>query len=95
VCAPQPENKEDLLSILEPFHISCFTHIHLGLISSEIEGNLVPCINCVSLEALGRSSSKVIGLLLFKVAAFLKGKCALGPFLSVLVIKCPTQMVMC
>ena len=25
----------------------------------------------------------------------LKGKCALGPFLSILVIKCPTQMVMC
>jgi hypothetical protein len=24
-----------------------------------------------------------------------KGKCALGPFLSILVIKCPTQMVMC
>jgi hypothetical protein len=24
---------------------------------------------------------------------FLKGKCALGPFLSILVIKCPTQMV--
>jgi hypothetical protein len=23
----------------------------------------------------------------------LKGKCALGPFLSILVIKCPTQMV--
>jgi hypothetical protein len=27
--------------------------------------------------------------------AKLKGKCALGPFLSILVIKCPTQMVMC
>jgi hypothetical protein len=25
----------------------------------------------------------------------LKGKCALGPFLRILVIKCPTQMVMC
>jgi hypothetical protein len=25
----------------------------------------------------------------------LKGKCALGPFLSILVIKCPTQMIMC
>jgi hypothetical protein len=25
----------------------------------------------------------------------LKGKCALGPFLSILVIKCPTKMVMC
>jgi hypothetical protein len=25
----------------------------------------------------------------------LKGKCALGPFLNILVIKCPTQMVMC
>jgi hypothetical protein len=25
----------------------------------------------------------------------LKGECALGPFLSILVIKCPTQMVMC
>jgi hypothetical protein len=24
-----------------------------------------------------------------------KGKCALGSFLSILVIKCPTQMVMC
>jgi hypothetical protein len=23
----------------------------------------------------------------------LKGKCALGPFISILVIKCPTQMV--
>ena len=27
--------------------------------------------------------------------ATLKGKCALGSFLSILVIKCPTQMVMC
>jgi hypothetical protein len=26
---------------------------------------------------------------------YLKRKCALGPFLSILVIKCPTQMVMC
>jgi hypothetical protein len=25
----------------------------------------------------------------------LKGKCALGPFLSVLVIKCPTQVSKC
>jgi hypothetical protein len=25
----------------------------------------------------------------------LKGKCALEPFLSILVIKCPTQMIMC
>jgi hypothetical protein len=24
----------------------------------------------------------------------LKGKCALGPFLSILVIKCPTQIVL-
>jgi hypothetical protein len=24
---------------------------------------------------------------------YVKGKCALGPFLSILVIKCPTQMV--
>jgi hypothetical protein len=24
-----------------------------------------------------------------------KGKCALGSFLSILVVKCPTQMVMC
>jgi hypothetical protein len=28
-------------------------------------------------------------------AKVLKEKCALGPFLSILVIKCPTQMVMC
>jgi hypothetical protein len=27
------------------------------------------------------------------IAALVKGKCALGPFLSILVIKCPTQMV--
>jgi hypothetical protein len=27
------------------------------------------------------------------ISAVLKGKCALGPFLSILVIKCPTQMV--
>jgi hypothetical protein len=26
---------------------------------------------------------------------FLKGKCALGPFLSILVIKCPTQVPKC
>jgi hypothetical protein len=25
----------------------------------------------------------------------LKGKCALGPFLSILVIKCPTQVLKC
>jgi hypothetical protein len=25
----------------------------------------------------------------------LKGKCALGPFLSILVIKCPTQVPKC
>jgi hypothetical protein len=26
---------------------------------------------------------------------YLKGKCALGPFLSILVIKCPTQVLKC
>jgi hypothetical protein len=31
----------------------------------------------------------------FTVMPFVKGKCALGPFLTILVIKCPTQMVMC
>jgi hypothetical protein len=33
----------------------------------------------------------------FEVAELdgVKGKCALRPFLSILVIKCPTQMVMC
>jgi hypothetical protein len=29
------------------------------------------------------------------VKTVLKGKCTLGPFLNILVIKCPTQMVMC
>jgi hypothetical protein len=34
-------------------------------------------------------------LLTILVRQWVKGKCALGPFLSILVIKCPTQMVMC
>ena len=32
---------------------------------------------------------------LLRACVLMKGKCALGPFLSILVIKCPTQMVMC
>jgi hypothetical protein len=30
-----------------------------------------------------------------RVEKALKGKCALGPFLSILVIKCPTQVPKC
>jgi hypothetical protein len=33
--------------------------------------------------------------LAFQSWYYLKGKCAIGPFLSILVIKCPTQMFMC
>jgi hypothetical protein len=41
----------------------------LGLHSSEIESHLVHCIKLLIFEALGRSSSEVVGLLLLEVAA--------------------------
>jgi hypothetical protein len=37
----------------------------MGLHSSEIESHLVHCIKLLIFEALGRSSSEVVGLLLF------------------------------
>jgi hypothetical protein len=40
----------------------------LGLHSSEIENYLVHCIKLLSFEALGRSSSEVIGMLLLEVS---------------------------
>jgi hypothetical protein len=36
-----------------------------------------------------------LGLVEMLAWKMMKGKCALGPFLSILVIKCPTQMFMC
>jgi hypothetical protein len=37
----------------------------------------------------------ILSILVESTHSSLKGKCALGPFLSILVIKCPTQIVMC
>jgi hypothetical protein len=41
----------------------------LGFHSIEIESHLVHCIKLLIFEALGRSSSEVVGLLLLEVAA--------------------------
>jgi hypothetical protein len=41
----------------------------LGLHPSEIESHLVHCIKLLIFEALGRSSSEVVGLLLLEVFA--------------------------
>jgi hypothetical protein len=42
-----------------------------------------------------RGGERTLDDILDAQCPYLKGKCALGPFLSILVIKCPTQMVMC
>jgi hypothetical protein len=57
--------------------------------------NLDPTFVVAKLAVLTGLEMKAV--LTASEAAFgqLKGKCALGPFLSILVIKCPTQMVMC
>jgi hypothetical protein len=46
----------------------------------------------VSFELMIKGSKHIIDL---EQGGILKGKCALGPSLSILVIKCPTQIVMC
>jgi hypothetical protein len=68
-------------------HIQVFYHT-----TKDSRVGTVPLYNskgypCFRVPTMPRPSGHKLG------CRGLKGKCALGPFLSVLVIKCPTQMV--
>jgi hypothetical protein len=84
------DNSEDNISFLlvskaRDFYtltnLSCSSYNMSSCFSSNLSFSFRASINSLILSTFALSK--------------LKGKCALGPFLSILVIKCPTQMVMC
>jgi hypothetical protein len=64
-----------------------------NLSPSGLESCIVPLTQCITaFHCFNQFRIKSI-VLSSSTIGIVKGKCALGPFLSILVIKCPTQMV--
>jgi hypothetical protein len=72
-CVAQVERKKEAIwntcENIGSFPLPLSLSYWLGLHSSEFESHLVHCIKLLIFEALGRSSSEVVGLLLLEVAA--------------------------
>jgi hypothetical protein len=71
-CVARVERKKAIWNTCEfigAFLLPLSHSYRLGLHSSEIGSHLVHCIKLLIFEALGKSSSEVVGLLLLEVSA--------------------------